>query len=739
MTGKSEAERTEIVHRAIRVTVASSIGFYVFLYALPRPQPELALYALFAPIALGALSPIPGSGRQRSVAMLKALPVGLLLVTLGTLLAVHTWAAVLGMLVVGFCLAFSAVAGPLPAGAAPGLQLFYILACFPPYAPDTLVLRLAGLAVGVLLLAAFEVVMLPAPAPPGYRTRLADALDIAAAAAANPTAIPPERLRATGQELRFSKLPPAERPAGPGRRDRALAQGSNAVRRLLDQLARYGETNRESNRAPASDRVPDSDATAPVQETRQSPGARELARTSCDTLLERVSRLCTETAAALREGRPPALTGTLADAMTDFQSLRIRQAIGPPGGVPSVPLLRRQALVLGVAETARIVETSIQVGLVGRMTEPIPPQELFWYADMSTSRLWAKRLLGNMTLHSVMFQNAVRIALGLGAARLVAGSLDLAHGFWVLLAVLTLGRTTAGETWWTVRQALLGNLVGAVAAGALLVGFGQHSVAYAIVFVPGMLAAFALGPMLGIAWSQALFTLVVACVFAQMAPASWQLAEERIIDIVTGSMIGLLCGLIAWPAGARREVRRTMAELLRAYRPLVTGTVEVLLAVPPGAKPPPSTLPALHRLRLAETAYAQFRSEPPLSSGPYADWHGVLVATEHLLLGALWLPKIDLPVVPVPYEAASWARDSAARLGETSDHIAELAADDNACHRTMDTTRVPVPTDDRPLPMLIDLEVWLNSLLAQLSRVEPTVEASMRPRRGRGDEGRTTV
>ncbi|MEU2158485.1 FUSC family protein [Streptomyces sp. NPDC019396] len=730
MTGKSKAERTEIVHRAIRVTAATSIGFYVFLYALH--QPELALYALFAPIALGGLSPIPGSGRQRSVVMLKSLPVALLLVTLGTLLAVRTWAAVLGMLVVGFCLAFSAVAGPLPAGAAPGLQLFYILACFPPYAPDTLLLRLAGLTVGVLLLAAFEIFMLPAPAPPTYRTRLADALDLAATAAREPGSVPPERLRATGQELRFSRLPPAERPAGPWRRDRGMSQGGNAVRRLLDQLARYGETSL----AP----VPEREGTPWAPGSGQSPSARELARTSCDTLLNRVAGLCTTTATALRENRPPALPSVLEDAMTDFQSLRIGQAIGPPDGVPSVPLLRRQALVLGIAESARIVETAIRVGLEGHKTGPIPPQELFWYADMSAPRLWARRLLGNMTLHSVMFQNAVRIALGLGAARLVAGSLDLAHGFWVLLAVLTLGRTTAGETWSAIRQALAGNLVGAVAAGALLVGFGQHSAVYAAALVPGMLAAFALGPLLGIAWAQALFTLVVACAFAQIAPTSWQLAEERIVDILTGSAVGLLCGLIAWPAGARREVRRTMAALLQSFHPLVTGTVEALLASPPGSKEPPSTLPALHRLRLAETAYAQYRSEPPQSSGPYADWHGVLIATEHVLLGTLWLPRIDLPVVKVPYEAASWARDTAARLSETSDHLAELAADDgDALPRTTDTTRVPAPTDGRPLPMLIDLEVWLNGLLAQLSRIEPSVEASMRPRRGHGEEDRITV
>ncbi|NEC22744.1 FUSC family protein, partial [Streptomyces parvus] len=174
-------QRATVLRRAVRVTVAASVGFYPLLYGAGLPV--AALYALFAPIAMGLLSVVPGSGPQRSSVMLRALPPALVLATLGTLLAVDTWAAVGGMLVIGFLLAFTAVAGPRPAGIAPGLQLFYILACFPPYAPDTLVERLAGLTAGALLLAACEI-LLPDPAAPSYRERLADALDEAARGAA---------------------------------------------------------------------------------------------------------------------------------------------------------------------------------------------------------------------------------------------------------------------------------------------------------------------------------------------------------------------------------------------------------------------------------------------------------------------------------------------------------------------------------------------------------------------------
>ncbi|GGR11100.1 hypothetical protein GCM10010251_28960 [Streptomyces aurantiogriseus] len=115
---KGGAERAEIPHRSTRVTLAASTGFHAFLYGLDEPVP--ALYALFAPIALGLLSSVPGSGRQRAAVILRALPVGLVLVALGTVPAARTWAALLGMLVVGFLLAFAAITGPRPAGAAPG-------------------------------------------------------------------------------------------------------------------------------------------------------------------------------------------------------------------------------------------------------------------------------------------------------------------------------------------------------------------------------------------------------------------------------------------------------------------------------------------------------------------------------------------------------------------------------------------------------------------------------------------
>ncbi|KJY31261.1 hypothetical protein VR46_35525, partial [Streptomyces sp. NRRL S-444] len=168
--------------RAVRTTIAACGGFYLFLYGLDRPVS--ATYALFGAVSLAGLSRIPGTGRQRAAVMVRLLPVACVLVTLGTFLAVRTWSAVLGMAVIGFCVAFSAAAGPRPAGAAAGLQLLYILPSFPPYAPHTLDERLGGALTGLLLLILAEAWVLPDPRVPTYAERAAGSVAEAARCAA---------------------------------------------------------------------------------------------------------------------------------------------------------------------------------------------------------------------------------------------------------------------------------------------------------------------------------------------------------------------------------------------------------------------------------------------------------------------------------------------------------------------------------------------------------------------------
>jgi hypothetical protein len=117
------------LRRAARVALVACLAFYFCRYVLG--DAKMAPYALFGAVALGALSQIPGSPKQRAATIIAVLPVGWLLVSLGTLLSITTWSATLGMFVLGFVLSFVGVGGPRLVGLAAGMQLLYILPCFP--------------------------------------------------------------------------------------------------------------------------------------------------------------------------------------------------------------------------------------------------------------------------------------------------------------------------------------------------------------------------------------------------------------------------------------------------------------------------------------------------------------------------------------------------------------------------------------------------------------------------------
>ncbi|MEU3615610.1 FUSC family protein [Streptomyces sp. NPDC006872] len=698
----SLAESVGAGQRGARVTVAAAAGFYPAAYVLD--QPVTAVYALFTPIAFGVLSPVPGSGRRRAATVLNALPAAAVLTALGTALAVGTWPAVAGMLLVGFGLRFGAVCGPRLSGTVPGLLLFYILACFPPFAPETLPERLTGVAIGGAALVLCELAVAADLPDPAYRDRLADTLDLAARAAGSlmragvPEPGPAERLRAAGRGLRFSQQPPGARPTGAGRRDRALAEAGSATRRLVDQLAAL-------TALPA----------APSDLASQ-------------TLLRGTAAACAEAAGALRRARPGAGPGLLEEMIAEFLAARdaptsqtatgtVAETVAGTGRVDRPhEVLLRQSTVLTVAVSAVIVRTAVTLAFGGRQPVHGLPEEQFWYARTPTVRLFGIRLAGNLTRRSVVFQNALRTALGLALARLVAGSLDLSHGFWVLLTVLTLGRTTALATWSAVRAAVVGTLAGALAAGLLLIGAGDATEVYAALLVPMMLLAFTVGPLEGPAWAQGLFTLVVSVAFAQIEPVTWRLAELRVVDVLTGSAVGLLCGVLAWPFGARAETRRSMAALLRDSAPLIRATTRAVTGDAPtgGGGPADRALRlARHRLRMAEGSYAQYRTEPaPSAPGTESDYLAVLNFGARVQLGAHWLPR-TAHAHELPAAARTWLRD----VGEAVEAAAVRAADFPPDGLRVRLTPPPSLTSRAPPPvlsLLSDIEVWLDALTADL-------------------------
>jgi uncharacterized membrane protein YccC len=691
------------VRRAARVTVVACAGFYVCRYVLHNPG--MASYALFGAVAFGALSQIPGRPAQRARTLLAVLPVGWVLITLGTLLSVNTAVAAGGMFVLGFVVSFVGVGGPRFVGLATGTQLLYILACFPPYDPGSLGWRLAGFTLAVLLLAGAELVLWPDPTPMPYTAKLAIAVSALAGClvavadgwSGRPggrdrlAALLPEAIDAT-DALRPSRLPPTQRPASAGRRDRALTTAAGTARLLLGRTVDLSVTdNHDAVNLPAA-----------------------------AALLREVAS-CAEAAAAwLRgEGAVPD-TDRIVAALEEFRADRTATS---PDGIPP-DRLRLGALALSLGEWTRSMVAAIRIAAGASIqpdTTPVSAQPgLFWYAYRRTPWLWWHRLREHLTPRSVYFQGALRLAAALAVARLFAGVLDLSHGFWVLLTILTVLRTSAAETRSALRPALIGTLLGSVVAAALLV-IGIQPVVYALVLPIVMLVGFAAGPLLGLGWGQALFTVVIALVFAQISPVDWRLAEARLLDVLIGAAVGVLIGLFAWPRGGSGELHRATANFLAMAARVVRETVAV---VAEGAHPANALPQARAAGQLAEASYALYQSElhPPAT----LDWQSTLVAGHHAVRGAEVLirscPTGGLLPCVAPLTAS--AADVAARYERVADGL-----------RHRDRTAVTARPADPPsaewptnlgqnLYHLADLRVWLDGLREDLGRIAGTPQAA---------------
>src|SRR6478736_462258 len=197
----------------------------------------------------------------------------------------------------------------------------------------------------------------------------------------------------------------------------------------------------------------------------------------------------------------------------------------------------------------------------------------------------------------------------------------------------TRSRTSVRATRGALKPALIGTLIGVTLAGLLLFLAGTNSAPYVVMMPIALFAAVLAGPLVGPIGIQATFTLVVACLFSQVAPPTLELAKDRLVDVLIGACVGVAVGVAAWPRGGQAELRRAGSKCLAAAADCIDTTADWIVATgPPDALG--SRLDAVRRaLALYESTYAQYRSEPA-DNRDTTDWLIVGVVTARSANGA---------------------------------------------------------------------------------------------------------
>ena len=489
-------------------------------------QPQTSLFAAFGSIALLVLVEFTGPPKARLVAYLGLACVGAVYITLGTLCSRHDWLAAGAMAVVGFVTLFAGVVSGYIAAGATGALLTFILPVTVP-APNAAIpdrLEGWGLAAGAAISAL--ILLWPPRQRSDFQRHAADALRAVATLLDASRETRAERARgarasvdALGQ--RFSLLP--HRPTGPAGPMAALASLPEELDWLLSFVTPTPEAQLEL---------------ACAEDAEAMAAAAGVLNASAERLLGRNGEPDFERLDAARDAVARALMRRLPELPTDTPPGEIPRALDAPFRIRTVTYSARQAA--GYA----LLASGADAAELDRLDIVRQPPALA--ALEATERLAVE----HASVRSVWFRNSLRGAVGLAIAVYIAQRAGLQHGFWVVLGTLSVLRSNALGTGWSIVSALAGTAVGILVGALLVIAIGTHeAVLWGVLPVVVFLAAYA-PRAISFAAGQAGFTVVLFVLFNLIQPVGWTVGLIRVEDVAIGFAVSLLVGVLFWPRGA---------------------------------------------------------------------------------------------------------------------------------------------------------------------------------------------
>ena len=216
----------------------------------------------------------------------------------------------------------------------------------------------------------------------------------------------------------------------------------------------------------------------------------------------------------------------------------------------------------------------------------------------------------NMSIHSPAGRHALRLAVVIPLAALIARELPLQRSYWMVVAAATVLRPEFGATFTRGAERALGTCLGVGLAGAIAVAL--HPAGGATIVLVGALAwaGYSVFPA-SFAIGYGFITALVVFLLNVVSPDTLATATDRLVDTLVGGAIGLIAYAV-WPTWARTSAWQSLADLVGAERTYVGS---VLTAAAQGRRPGDQRMRSqARRARLArttaESTVARSLSEP---------------------------------------------------------------------------------------------------------------------------------
>ncbi len=493
-------------------------------------DPEGVVYGAFLATSILGMSDFSGSWRVRLFGPIATAGFAALAVVIGILASANLVSVVIVTLLVGTFLAFLPTLRGLPAAGSAPVLLMYAIAITTDVQLAEMPDVLTGLGIGTAVTSLILLVVFPRDSTANFRHDLAEAMraqaDFIAARWLGDGDIDTTRDRyrlAVGKVTRDWVGNPY-RPSGTTESDHALILLAARLKVIYDSIPGI--------------EAPDD----PDERSRTAKAAIALMRSNADAL----------------QGitRSPALAVAQAERhATRQRAIESIQSHPDPATAVSITRSSHGAQVLlAFAADAGVLVARICGQPVGRIGDRVTAPS-HWWTDLTV----------NASLRSPWARHALRTGIALALAAALVNLINLTHGYWVLLGVISVMRIDAAATSAQALRSIGGTILG-VGIGLLIVTTAIASSDLLWILTP--ILAFFVGwapRAMGFTAGQAAFSAFVLVLLAAVSwPPQYGTAIDRVFDIGVGVATAAMVSLLMWPTRMVAALRQDLGAAIGA-------------------------------------------------------------------------------------------------------------------------------------------------------------------------------
>jgi uncharacterized membrane protein YccC len=171
-------------------------------------------------------------------------------------------------------------------------------------------------------------------------------------------------------------------------------------------------------------------------------------------------------------------------------------------------------------------------------------------------------LQDNLSVHSVLFRHALRLAIVATIAELLASWLQIPRGYWITLTAVVALKPNYGGTYQTTLQRVMGTVLGGV-LGVAIVALIHNPWLIGGCLLLLIMSAVAVRP-LSFSLFITLLTPAIILLLNVTSQGGWQIGATRVADSLAGGVLAILGSYLLFPNWERQQLPGQLVMTIQA-------------------------------------------------------------------------------------------------------------------------------------------------------------------------------